>query len=163
MKLHLQAPLGATGVDISFRSWWDCLDGQTYWDDVSIAQRDFGSRGSMLATYQVENANIHTGGSIRSHEPDYTGSGYFDVSSDGAILQWNYVSGGGDRILATRYSWEGNVRYLELFVSGCRTVIGQRKTIRYARDGPRRRWNNLPYVVVSKAISAKILEYRACG
>ncbi len=118
MKLHMQAPSAATGVDVSFRSWWDCTGGQTYWDDVSLAPRDFGSRGSMLATYQAENANIRSGGSIRSTEPDYTGSGYFDVSSDGAILQWNNVSGGGNRILAARYTWEGNVRYLELFVNG---------------------------------------------
>ena len=118
MKLHLQAPLGATGVDVSFRSWWDCTGGQTYWDDVSLAPRDFGSRGSLLATYQAESANIRNGGSIRSTEPDYTGSGYFDVTSDGAILQWNNVAGGGARFLSARYSWEGNVRYLELFVNG---------------------------------------------
>ncbi len=118
MKLHLQAPQDATGVDVSFRSWWDCTGGETYWDDVSLTPRDFGSRGSLLANYQAENADIRTGGSIQTYHPDYTGSGYFDVTSDGAILQWNNVAGGGDRILAARYSWEGVVRYLELFVNG---------------------------------------------
>ena len=118
MKLHMQAPSAATGVDVSFRSWWDCTGGQTFWDDVSLAPRNFGSRGSLLATYQAENANTRSGGIIRSTYPDYTGSGYYDVTSTTAILQWNTVAGGGNRVVAARYSWEGNVRYLELFVNG---------------------------------------------
>ncbi len=118
MKIRLQAPSSATGVDVSFRSWWDCTGGVTYWDDVSLTPRDFGNRGSMVASYQAEEANVRTGGSVENSHSDYTGSGYYDVSSDGAILQWNNVAGGGSRVIAARYSWEGNCRYLELFVNG---------------------------------------------
>ena len=145
MKLHMQAPSAATGVDVSFRSWWDCTGGQTYWDDVSLAPRDFGSRGSLLATYQAENANTRSGGSVKSTYPDYTGSGYFDVTSDGAILQWNNVAGGGDRVVAARYSWEGNVRYLELYVNG--VSKGRKQPVGTGRRGSwaSELWNvNLP-------------------
>jgi len=132
MKIRLQAPQNAIKFDVSFRSWWECTDGETYWDDASLAPRDFGNRGSLLADYQAESADIRSGGSVKTIEPDYTGSGYFDVTSDGAILQWNDVAGGGDRVVAARYSWEGNVRNLELFVNGVSkgkkkpTVTGRR-------------------------------------
>ena len=132
MKIRMQAPQDAITFDVSFRSWWECTNGETYWDDVSITPRDFGSRGSLLANYQAENANISSGGSVQTTEPDYTGSGYFDVDKDGAILEWSNVVGGGDRVVAARYSWEGKIRPLELFVNGVSqgsktpTVTGRR-------------------------------------
>ena len=113
LKIHLQAPPTAAGVDISFRSWYDCLTGSTNWDDVSIAPRDLSYRGSLTGTYQAEAASSRSGGSIETTETNYTGSGYFHPTVAGAYLEWNDISGGGSggtRILSFRYAWEGNLK-----------------------------------------------------
>jgi hypothetical protein len=118
MTMVLQAPSNASFVDMVFRTWWGCTGGESYWDDVALTVRDFSGRGNLLATYQAEDASTKSGGSVKSEKLDYTGTGYYDVTTNGAILEWTNVSGGGDRVLSFRYSWEGNVRDLELFVNG---------------------------------------------
>ena len=118
MKLHFQAPAGAAKIDVGFRSWWDNLSGVTYWDDANLVPRVIPGRGSLLSTYQAETANIRSGGRVSSVIGDYTGSGYYDVTSNGAVLEWNNVAGGGQRVIAVRYSWEGASKPLEVFVNG---------------------------------------------
>lgn len=116
LQIYLQAPSDAAEVDISYRSWWDCTAGQTYWDDVELVERSLAPADTLLLTYQEDVAR-RSGGSIATSEPNYTGSGFFDATSDDAYLEWD-VTGGGERVLSFRYSWEGNVRPLELFVNG---------------------------------------------
>ena len=121
MKIHLQAPAKAAKANVSFRSWYDCLSGHTNWDDISLAPRNLSYRGSLTGTYQAESATRTSGGSIKSVEPGYTGSGYFHGTSDGAFLEWTNVSGGasgGKRVLAFRYAYEGNQKSWEVFVNG---------------------------------------------
>jgi hypothetical protein len=118
MRIHVQAPPNAAQVDVAFRSWWLCIDGTTFWDDVVVAPRAFPNRGSRLASYQAEAATTRTGGSVRSAEPDYSGTGYFDVTTNSAVLEWNNVQGGGARVLSMRYALEGAARNVQLFVNG---------------------------------------------
>ena len=121
MKIHIEAPPKAAKVDLSFRSWYDCLSGTSNWDDISLAPRNFSYRGSRTGTYQAESANSKSGGLIKSAEENYTGSGYFHATSAGAYLEWNNVSGGsngGNRILSFRYANEGNMQNWEVFVNG---------------------------------------------
>ena len=120
LRIYLQAPPTAAGVDISFRSWYECLTGSTNWDDVSLAPRDLSYRGSLTGTYQAEVASSRSGGSIETTETNYTGSGYFHPTVDGAYVEWNDVSGGasgGTRILSFRYAWEGNLKNIEVIVN----------------------------------------------
>ena len=120
LKINLQAPPGAAEVDISFRSWQNCLTGTTNWDDVILEPRDISYRGNSEGTYQAESASNNFGGTIESTETNYTGSGYVETTTDGAYLQWNNVSGGttgGTRILSFRYAQEGNPKNWEIFVN----------------------------------------------
>ena len=119
MTIYLQAPLTATKINVGFRSWWDVTTGSSYWDDASLVLREFPNRGSLLASYQSEAGTI-SNGAIETVEPDYTGTGYLKPN-DGGYVQWTNVSGGatgGARIISLRYSYEGNVRPIELFVNG---------------------------------------------
>ena len=121
MRINLQAPSDAAQVDISFRSWYECLTGYTNWDDVSLSLRDLSYRGSLLATYQAENASGRSGGTIENTETKFTGTGYFDPTDPNAYVEWNNISGGatgGSRILSFRYAWEGQVRNLTVLVNG---------------------------------------------
>ena len=118
MSIHFQAPANATKIDTSFRSWYDCLSGTTYWDDISLVARTFPERGSLLASYQAEDANSKSGGAVHSEESDFTGTGYFDITTNGAVLQWNNVTGGGARVVSIRYAYEGNGRDMNLYING---------------------------------------------
>lgn len=121
LKINLEAPPSAAKVDIVFRSWWDCLTGTTNWDDVSLQPRNLSYRGNITGTYQAEEANIKSGGAVQSAETNYTGKGYFRVTSNTAYLEWNNVSGGatgGARILSFRYALEGGEKYWEVSVNG---------------------------------------------
>ncbi len=133
MFIHIQAPANAAKVDSSFRSWYDCLSGTTYWDDVSLVPRTFPNRGNLLDSYQAENANTKSGGSVHNEESDFTGSGYFDVTNNGAVLQWNNVTGGGARILSVRYAYEGNARNMTLYING--VSQGAKKPVLTGRRG----------------------------
>ena len=121
VKIHFQAPPNATKIDVMFRSWFDCLSGYTNWDDASLTLRDLSYRGALTGTYQAEQAKVRSGGKIATYEKNYTGSGYFNVTSAGAYLEWDNVSGGtdgGSRILAFRYALEGGEKNWEVFVNG---------------------------------------------
>jgi hypothetical protein len=120
MYIYVQAPNDAREADVMFRSWWDCTGGTTYWDDLDLSPRSFPTRGALIDTYQAENSSSRSGGSILNTEHDYTGTGYF-VTNEGvtsAYLEWNNVAGTGSRVLSLRYSWEGNVRPIELLING---------------------------------------------
>jgi hypothetical protein len=124
-KINLQAPPKAAMVDVTFRSWYGCLTGTTNWDDASLTARNL-SRGSLNGTYQAEDASSSSGGSNGSAETDYTGSGYFEPTTDGAFVEWNNVSGGtsgGTRILSFRYALEGGERNWEVIVNGVSKTI----------------------------------------
>jgi hypothetical protein len=116
--LHLQAPANAAMLDVSFRSWFWCISGTTFWDDVSFAPRVIAGRGALLSTYQAETANTRSGGVVAVDEPDFTGTGYFDVTTNNAVLEWTNVQGGGSRVIAMRYAWEGGGRPVDLLVNG---------------------------------------------
>jgi hypothetical protein len=118
LTLHFQAPAGAAKIDVGFRSWWDCLTGRTYWDDASLVPRVIPGRGALLASYQAETADTRSGGLVASAFAGYTGTGYYEVTATAAALQWSNVAGGGDRVVAARYSWEGSAQPMELFVNG---------------------------------------------
>lgn len=133
MTMNLQAPSNAKLLDIMFRTWWGTTLGESYWDDVDLTPRDFTGRGGLVATYQAENANVKTGGAVHSLHTDYTGTGYFDIDTDGAILEWKNVVGGGNRVLSFRFSWEGNEQNMQLFVNG--VSQGARKPLPTGRRG----------------------------
>ncbi len=133
MKVALQAPSNAKFADFFFRTWYENTGGETYWDDVSLTPREFPGLGRLLATYQAENANVLSGGAINKKHKDYTGTGYYDIRSSGAVIEWKNVSGGGERMLNFRYSWEGNEQNLELFVNG--VSQGIRKPMATGRRG----------------------------
>ncbi|KKU81020.1 MAG: hypothetical protein UY07_C0027G0001, partial [Parcubacteria group bacterium GW2011_GWA1_47_8] len=119
MTIYLQAPSTAQKIDAGFRSWWDVTGGNSYWDDTSLDLRAFPNRGSLLASYQSESGTV-SNGLIETAEPDYTGSGYLKPN-DGGYVEWTTVSGGtsgGARIISARYSYEGMVKPVELFVNG---------------------------------------------
>lgn len=119
LTIHLQAPTSAAQIDASFRSWWDCLEGTSYWDDASLLPRQFPNRGSLEGAHQAEDGAI-TNGTIRTDEPEFTGTG-FVRPNDGGAVQWDHVSGGaqgGTRIISIRYAHEGNVKDWELSVNG---------------------------------------------
>lgn len=119
LTIHLQAPLTANKINVGFRSWWDVTTGFSYWDDTSLVLREFPNRGSLLASYQVENATI-SNGVLESTEPDYTGTGYLKPNN-GGYAQWTNVNGGatgGQHIISMRYAFEGNLRNVELLVNG---------------------------------------------
>jgi len=133
MRIALQAPSNAKFLDVLFRTWWGTTSGETYWDDIDFAKRNFSGLGGLLATYQAEDADVMSGGNLLSDKSDYTGSGYYDINTTGAVLQWNNVVGGGDRVLSFRYSWEGNVKNMELFING--VSQGARKPLPTGRRG----------------------------
>ncbi len=116
--LHLQAPEGAARIDVGFRSWWDCLTGVTYWDDASLVPRTVPGRGGWLAAYEAEEAAGRSDVRVAREIDGFHGSGYLVPTADGAVIEWDQVAGGGPRVLAVRYSWEGAARALELFVGG---------------------------------------------
>ena len=119
MKIYCEAPPTAAKCDVDARSWWDCTNGITYWDDWSVVERDFSDRGSLLGTYQAESADVISSCDIRSAEPDYTGSGYVYPESSTAYVQWNSVNeGAGERIFVVRYSMEAGSPTFELLVNG---------------------------------------------
>ena len=49
---------------------------------------------------------------------DHSGSGYYDVTVDGAVIEWQNVISGTNRTIAVRFSWEGSPRDIELLVNG---------------------------------------------
>jgi hypothetical protein len=121
LKIHLQAPPNASRIDANFRSWYGCLTGTTHWDDASLTRRDLSYRGSLSGTYQAEDAASTSGGVLASTETNYTGSGYFETTANGAFVEWNNVSGGdsgGAKILSFRYALEGNQKNWEVSVNG---------------------------------------------
>jgi len=133
LVMNLQAPSNAKFFDVMFRTWWGTTGGSSIWDDVSLTPRDFSKRGKLVATYQAESANVKSGGSVHKLHTDYTGAGYYDIKSNGAVLEWSNVAGGGKRVLSFRYSWEGNVRNLELFING--VSQGARRPLPTGRRG----------------------------
>jgi hypothetical protein len=70
----------------------------------------------LLGTFEAEAAATQTGGKIAASIPGFSGAGYFVPAISGAVLEWNDITGGGDRVFAVRYSWEGSAKPLELFV-----------------------------------------------
>jgi hypothetical protein len=124
MQMNMQVPKGAAFADFSVRTWWasgkGTKSGTTWWDDVSFKLRTFPKRGAQLATLQAENANTKSGGSVAQQHFDATGNGYFDVTGSNATgkLTWNNVPGGsGARIISVRYSWEGLIQPMTIFVN----------------------------------------------
>jgi hypothetical protein len=45
-------------------------------------------RGALLSTYEAETADTRTGGVLAVDEPDFTGTGYFDVTVNNAVLEF---------------------------------------------------------------------------
>ena len=85
MLMHLQAPAKAFTVDIGFRSWRETTGGFSYWDDVNLRPRNINQLGDRLASYEVEDASILTGGILTGDHIDHSGTGYYDVTVDGAV------------------------------------------------------------------------------
>lgn len=131
--LHLQAPAGASKIDIGFRSWWDCLTGATYWDDVGFAPRDVPGRGALLETHEAEAASAQAKGRVANVIPGFHGTGYFVPTASGAVLEWKDIAGDGQRVLAVRYSWEGAAKPLELLVNGA--SLGKKLPVCTGRRG----------------------------
>jgi len=117
MQIYLQAPSDAQKVDVSFRSWWDCLSGKTYWDDIELSERNLPT-GSLLGTYQAENSQARWGGNLGTNALDYTGTGFFDATTNNAYIEWTGIPGVGERVLSFRYAIEGGPQPFELKVNG---------------------------------------------
>jgi hypothetical protein len=159
LKINVQAPPDAARIDVSFRSWWDCLSGTSYWDDAVLQPRDLSYRGSLSGTYQAESASTRSGGTIASAESYYTGTGYFKVQSNGAYVEWNNVSGGtsgGARTLAFRYALEAAEKSWEVFVNGV-----SQGTVKPLATGSMSSWASSDWQVTlrpgNNAIQVKVL------
>lgn len=131
--LHLQAPEGAAQLDVGFRSWWDCLTGVTWWDDVSFHPRLVPGRGALIETLEAETAAVRAGGKVADNLAGFSGTGYFVPKDADAALEWNNVAGDGECVLAIRYSWEGAAKPLELSVNGA--SLGKRTPALTGRRG----------------------------
>ena len=120
MLMHIQAPGKAASVDIGFRAFIETTAGTSTWDDVNMRLRtqNFAQKGDRLASYEVEDAAILTGGDLESAHIDYSKNGYYDVHTDGAVIEWNNVVSGTGRTVAIRFSWEGNARPIQLLING---------------------------------------------
>ncbi|MBN1671633.1 MAG: lamin tail domain-containing protein, partial [Kiritimatiellae bacterium] len=119
MTCYCEAPPNATQCDVYVRSWWDCTNGVTYWDDFWMEERDFSHRGSLLNTYQAESASSRYDCTTSTEEPDYTGSGYVVPNSNSSYIQWNAVNeGAGVRYLVFRYSIEAGTPTWEVLLNG---------------------------------------------
>ena len=118
MLMHLQAPARAFTADIGFRSWRETETGFSYWDDINLRERTINGRGDRLVSYEIEDASLLTGGDLLDDHIDFSGTGYYDVHTDGAIIEWNNVVSGTNRVVSVRFSWEGNPRDIELLVNG---------------------------------------------
>jgi hypothetical protein len=121
MQMVMQVPQGGKFVDFGIRTWEKTESGFTVWDDISFVQRTFPNRGAHLLALQAEAADLQVAGTIEHHHHDFTGTGYFDIMPANATgkLTWNNVATGtGVRIFSVRYSWEGLVRPMTLFVNG---------------------------------------------
>jgi hypothetical protein len=162
--LHLQAPAGATQIDIGFRSWWDCLTGATYWDDVGFSPRVVSGRGALLETHEAEAAGTRERGKVANAIPGFHGAGYFVPTASGAALEWNDIAGDGQRVLAVRYSWEGAAKPLELLVNGaslgkklpvCTGRRGSYATEHWTAALPARR-NTVRLVIQTQGVNEKI-------
>lgn len=114
LTTYAQAPESAVSADVTLRSWYKCLSGTTYWDDISITSVSYPT---IVSIYEAEDAAIK-GGSIESEESDYSGDGYVDITDTSATLDWEVVAGEAKYTLAIRYAWEGAPKKTELIVNG---------------------------------------------
>lgn len=159
--IHLQAPSGATKVNVGFRVWWDVTGGISYWDDNSLSLREFPDRGNLLASYQVEDGTI-SNGALETAEPDFSGSAYLKPNNNGYV-QWANVSGGatgGQRIISMRYAYEGNVKNVQLLVNGVAQPL-----VKPAATGRTSSWASHDWIVNlnpgNNTIRLRAVEYTA--
>ena len=119
MMSYCEAPVNATQCDVYVRSWWDCTNGITYWDDFYLEPRDFSHRGSLLNTYQAETGTTRYDCTVDNSEAGYTGTGYVKPNSNSSYIQWGAVNvGSGVRYLAFRYSIEAGSPSWDVRVNG---------------------------------------------
>ncbi|HOG06053.1 MAG TPA: carbohydrate-binding protein [Paludibacter sp.] len=130
LQTHMQAPPDATMVDVIFRSWYGCLSGYSFWDDVELKPRDFSYRGNLTGTYDIIEASDKLRVLLSTEEINYSGGGYYFMESDGAFIEWNNVAGGtgGTRIISIRYSLEGNEQNWQIIINGTTRIIRPRAT-----------------------------------
>ncbi len=112
MQIAAEAPPGAVQAVVDCRSWWDCTNGVTYWDELSLVARAFPKRGRLVKTLQAEDAAAFENCGPQTKHPGHSGSGYVEPAKPRAeaSIEWRDIKvNAGRKTIAVRYSVEAGV------------------------------------------------------
>lgn len=121
MSIFSQAPADTIKARVLFRSWWDCIGGYSFWDDISLTPRVVPYEGeNLLATLQAEaSGNVLGTAHVANDQPGSTGAGYVQLEDTGSFVEWPDVDvGAGSRLLSFRYAMEAAALSCDLRVNG---------------------------------------------
>lgn len=160
MNIHGIVPEETFSCIVDFRSWWDCVGGVTYWDDISLQVIDHSDRGELLNTIQAEDAVKIEGCEITKEKRDFTGEGYVNMQNLGSYLQWeNIEADSGEVLLVFRYAKEASARKLQLKING-----EVHSTVKPLNTGSPESWATLSFkIALEKGENIIRLEQKKAG